>query len=427
MGNKHASGTARPSRPAAVARSLWDTAADDLAALIRFPGNRRDFAAALAAIKSTLRAKGLTGDRDLVAALAALMAETAGFTPVSAGDRADAAPDGEQPDGIRAFTQAAAVLVDESTLGLVKQRRFEDAFAQQQAAIARVSEQALARPTVADTTIAQHDSHATSGTAHAPERVPTPRDERRGIAPSLSPAATAPDLPAALEPVAGALRQIVTAAADAAGALGRLAETTDGTGAASPATAVPTDETTPEHRAAAWAAPGRATLGEIAAVVRQGQAGGLTASQALAPILGYLPEGPRKAQLAALGQVTDQLQATRQAANPLQGALSGAAAGVSAVELAGKMLGTAVGPVGLMAGMALGGVLGGVSAQERAEQQARRVREAQLAELRKLNNALRPVTDYFDHGAFGALTSTRAYGAAPVEYAWAVEQRRGRY
>jgi len=82
------------------------------------------------------------------------------------------------------------------------------------------------------------------------------------------------------------------------------------------------------------------------------------------------------------------------------------------------------GPIGI--GLAaLGAVFGMNSARKAAEEQAQRLREQMLDQLRKINNALKPVSDYFNRGGFGALAPAQVYGGGQ-EIGWAIQSRRGR-
>ncbi len=97
------------------------------------------------------------------------------------------------------------------------------------------------------------------------------------------------------------------------------------------------------------------------------------------------------------------------------------AGGMSGLSIA-SMLGA--NPFGLAAGALLGGIFGQSAAKRAYEREMKRIQEEQLEELRGINNKLEPVADYFNRGAFGALTQTRAF-AGNGGWAMAVEQRRG--
>ena len=170
------------------------------------------------------------------------------------------------------------------------------------------------------------------------------------------------------------------------------------------------------------------TLGELAAL---GLAvhGRSSIAAALDPLLERLPPGKQRlrGQLAAAATMADsyrQIQgATTTDAN--EGALEGAMSGMSMGDTMAGALNFA-GPWGAVAGVLLGGLFGSSEARKRAEREAQRIREAQLNELRRLNNALAPVSDYFNRGAFGALTASQSYGGGlSVDYNWAVQSRRG--
>lgn len=105
----------------------------------------------------------------------------------------------------------------------------------------------------------------------------------------------------------------------------------------------------------------------------------------------------------------------------IEGGMAGASAGAG---IAGA-LGIAV-PQVAIAGALIGAILGTSKARRNAEERAQRIREAQLAELAKINNKLTPQYDFFNRGGFGALTSAFNFaGGMNVEYAWAVDDRRG--
>lgn len=112
----------------------------------------------------------------------------------------------------------------------------------------------------------------------------------------------------------------------------------------------------------------------------------------------------------------------------LQGAIAGAGGGFSLASGGAALFGKALTPALGIAGVALGALVGTIGAQQKRDEMMKKIQQAQLEELRKISNILRPVSDFFNRGAFGAVSSGLAYGAgAPVEYGWAVEQRRGRY
>jgi hypothetical protein len=86
--------------------------------------------------------------------------------------------------------------------------------------------------------------------------------------------------------------------------------------------------------------------------------------------------------------------------------------------LAGGMAGFQVGgPIGAAVGAIVGGLFGGLDARKRYEQEAQRVREQMLEELRKLNNTLTPMSDYFRSMNLNMLPSGMTYGAMATGYA----------
>jgi TP901 family phage tail tape measure protein len=85
-----------------------------------------------------------------------------------------------------------------------------------------------------------------------------------------------------------------------------------------------------------------------------------------------------------------------------------------------------VNPALIIAGVVLGGIMGLSKATKNAHERAQKIREAQLAELKQMNNKLQPVADFFNRGGFGSLTSAFNFGQGmSLEYAWAIEDRRG--
>lgn len=89
--------------------------------------------------------------------------------------------------------------------------------------------------------------------------------------------------------------------------------------------------------------------------------------------------------------------------NRREGAINGAMSG----GMAGFTVG---GPIGAAVGAALGGLFGGREARKRAEEDARRLMEQQLAELQKIRNSLLPVSDYFRSAMLSALPGSRYFG-----------------
>lgn len=92
------------------------------------------------------------------------------------------------------------------------------------------------------------------------------------------------------------------------------------------------------------------------------------------------------------------------------GAMQGALAG----GLAGFQIG---GPVGAAVGALAGGIFGGSEARKRAAQEAQRTREQMLEELRKINNTLQPMSDYFRSMNLNLLPSSLTFGGMAASYA----------
>lgn len=95
--------------------------------------------------------------------------------------------------------------------------------------------------------------------------------------------------------------------------------------------------------------------------------------------------------------------------------------------MAGAGFGATFGPVGAVAGGLLGGIFGGMEAAKRAAEESARQRAAMLAELRKMNNALLPVSDYFRQGMFSSLTSRMTWGGLGLSDSLAAQTARGAY
>ncbi len=106
------------------------------------------------------------------------------------------------------------------------------------------------------------------------------------------------------------------------------------------------------------------------------------------------------------------------------GVLGGAIAGGTAALALEKVLGTTLGPAGMAAGALIGAMLGGNAERKRAEERAQRLREEQLAELRKMRNALAAVTDYFRSLTLNLLPSNQTFGVG-LETSYAVISARG--
>lgn len=104
-----------------------------------------------------------------------------------------------------------------------------------------------------------------------------------------------------------------------------------------------------------------------------------------------------------------------------QGMTAGAMTGMG---IASMFAASATG-IGLAA--VAGGLLGMFEANSAYNREMKRINQEQLEELRKMNNKLTPVSDYFARGGYGAITRTIAFGAAGMapERAWAVGSRRG--
>jgi hypothetical protein len=111
--------------------------------------------------------------------------------------------------------------------------------------------------------------------------------------------------------------------------------------------------------------------------------------------------------------------------NRSEGALQGGMAGISAGAQIGGLFGGAGGGIGAVIGLLGGALFGSIEARKRAEEQAQRVREQMLSELRKLNNGIVPVVDYFRMGAsLGSLTGAQSFGMSRMTTTYAVESAR---
>lgn len=93
--------------------------------------------------------------------------------------------------------------------------------------------------------------------------------------------------------------------------------------------------------------------------------------------------------------------------------------------LSGLMAGAAWGPWGAAAGALFGGLFGASEAAKRQHEEAQRKRDAMLSELRKMNNALIPVSDFFRQGLFGTLPGAMTWGGGGLSHAYAIETSRG--
>jgi len=108
------------------------------------------------------------------------------------------------------------------------------------------------------------------------------------------------------------------------------------------------------------------------------------------------------------------------------GAVPGAMAGLGLMQGLNQLGFTAAGgPVGAAIGLIGGAIIGANQAREQAEEMAQRLREQQLEQLRRISNALLPVSDYFRRGLFGALPSSMSFGGMNPEYSWSVQHRAG--
>lgn len=103
------------------------------------------------------------------------------------------------------------------------------------------------------------------------------------------------------------------------------------------------------------------------------------------------------------------------------GALSGGLAGAEA----GMTIG---GPWGAAIGALAGAIFGGSQESKRAEERAKAIAEAQLEELRRLNNAITPVSDYFRSAGLNSLPNTLTFGggiAGQMADSYAIQSSRG--
>lgn len=121
----------------------------------------------------------------------------------------------------------------------------------------------------------------------------------------------------------------------------------------------------------------------------------------LGSVSGYLESATGRKVLGNAATLYGAYQAaTGEKADAASGAISGAMAGFSVG-----------GPLGALAGALAGGLFGSNSAAKRAAEEAARQREHMLAELRKLNNNLLPVSDYFRQGLFNGVPNRMTFGA----------------
>jgi hypothetical protein len=100
------------------------------------------------------------------------------------------------------------------------------------------------------------------------------------------------------------------------------------------------------------------------------------------------------------------------------GALGGAMSGAQA----GFTLG---GPPGAAIGALAGLFIGGSEASKRAQQRAEYLQEQQLEQLRKLNNAIVPVSDYFRSTGLNNLPGSATFGSGNLATSYAVQSSRG--
>lgn len=108
--------------------------------------------------------------------------------------------------------------------------------------------------------------------------------------------------------------------------------------------------------------------------------------------------------------------ANMQTTNPMEGAIGGLTSGIGVTAGMGQMFGlssAALGPIGIALGIG-GALLGFNKARENAEKIAERQREEQLKALKNIYNGLKPVSDYFNRGGFGALTNNQAFAGGIV-------------
>lgn len=107
----------------------------------------------------------------------------------------------------------------------------------------------------------------------------------------------------------------------------------------------------------------------------------------------------------------------------------GASGGALSGAVTGAQLGSKIPGVGILAGGVLGGLagllLGDRAERRRAEREARRLMEAQLRELKRVNHALTPVADYFRSMSLSMLPGTLTFGAAALADGYAAMSSRG--
>lgn len=94
-----------------------------------------------------------------------------------------------------------------------------------------------------------------------------------------------------------------------------------------------------------------------------------------------------------------------------EGMIAGGMAGFAAFGLAGAAIGAFA-----------GGLYGASEARKRAEAEAARQRDMMLSELRKLNNTLTPVSDYFRAMSLNLLPSGQTFGGMATSYAVATSR-----
>lgn len=124
-------------------------------------------------------------------------------------------------------------------------------------------------------------------------------------------------------------------------------------------------------------------------------------SSLLGEVSGYLESATGRKVLGTAATIYGAVQAaTGEKADATSGAISGAMTGFSVG-----------GPLGALAGAIAGGLLGGNTAAKRATEEAAKQRERMIAELRKLNNNLLPVSDYFRQGMFSPVPNRMTFGA----------------
>ena len=135
------------------------------------------------------------------------------------------------------------------------------------------------------------------------------------------------------------------------------------------------------------------------------------------------------AVMSALPVIASTAAGIGQAPDKKTGAMTGAMGLASAGWMVGMQWGKTAGLYGAVAGAVIGGVagllFGGNEARKQAEREAQRMRAAQLEELRRINNSLAPVSDYFRGMSLNLLPPSMTFGGGGVAQSYAVISQRG--